>query len=98
MDIELETAVFHRAHVDEGRREKIGRNRHVVVAEKVFLGAVEIVEGAAQPVIQQCEVQAYVPVYSFFPAEVRIYISCRAPDSEVLTIVVIVSETCHCVE
>ena len=44
VEVELEAAVLHRAHVDECLVVDIRRNRHCVVAEQILLAAVEVVE------------------------------------------------------
>ena len=42
--IELKAAVVHRTYIDKGRREKVGRNRYIVVAKEILLTTTEIVE------------------------------------------------------
>ena len=59
------------------------------------MGAVEVVDGTAQSVIQHGEIKADIPVDALFPAQVRIDVLGCSPDSEPLALIVILAISGH---
>ena len=47
---------------------------------------------------EESEVDTYVPVLTFLPSEVRVYVLGRSPNLEVLAIIRIATESLHCRE
>ncbi len=67
LEFNLYSAVFHCPHIYESSREKIWRNGDIIISKKVFLCAVEVIEGAAETISEHGEIHTYIPVYAFFP-------------------------------
>ncbi len=73
----------------------IRRDWHLVVAEKVLLTAVEVVQRTVDTVVEHRKVNTDVPVLAFFPFEIGIDVLARTPYLEIFSVIEIVAEARH---
>ena len=97
-DVELKAAVAHGAHINEGFIEQVGRDGDFVVAQQVLLSATVVVERTVEGTVEQCPVEADVPVLAFLPAQVGVDVLARSPHLVVLAVVGVVAEALHGVQ
>ena len=95
IEVKLKTVVFHRTYIDECIVEEVWRNRYLVVTQQVLLFAVEVVQRTIDAIVEQREVDTYVPVLTLLPHQVRIHILGWTPNLEELTIIYIVAKSIH---
>ena len=95
IEVKLKTVVLHRTYIDECIVEEVWRNRYLVVTQQVLLFAVEVVQRTIDAIVEQREVDTYVPVLTLLPHQVRVHILGWTPNLEELTIIYIVAKSIH---
>ncbi len=72
VQVDLHAAVSHGSDVDKGLIMDIRGRGDFIVAQKVLLCTVVIVDGTVYPVVQKREIEPYIPVSCLFPFKIRI--------------------------